>query len=123
MAEIIIGLNYLDHMKEQYTEWMAGDDDKSRTAAGNLRAPSKELLARWVVASWQKLSPELIKKSFLSCGLTNAVDGSEDDLIVCLQGETNTEARALLRDSVQQAVLVDEDIDEDVDELDEIDIC
>lgn len=114
-------------MKQQYTSWMAGEVDKTCTPAGNLRAPTKELLAKWVVVAWEKLSADLITKSFLSCGLTNSLDGSQDDLIVCLQGEANAQARALLRDPAQQTVQVDEEestsnIDVD-DDLDEIDVC
>ena len=32
----------------------------------------------WVRDAWNSVSPEVIRKSFLKCGLTNALDGTED---------------------------------------------
>lgn len=40
--------------------------------------PDIELVAKWVKDAWDSISPELIKKSFLKCGISNAMDGSED---------------------------------------------
>ena len=55
--------------------------DKQLTKGGNQRAPPMTLYLDWVVDAWEGLSRELIEKSFKSCGITNALDGSEDDLI------------------------------------------
>ena len=48
---------------------------------GKLSASERRLLTtKWVVESWEKIKhdKEMIKHSFLKCGLSNALDGSED---------------------------------------------
>ena len=50
-----------------------------------LTTASKETCCHWIKAGQEYLaeSKEMIKKSFLVCGLTNALDGSQNDLIRC----------------------------------------
>ena len=49
-----------------------------------------------------ELSKEMIRKSFLACGLTNAVDGSEDDEIHCLKpGQPCEKGCELLREHLK----------------------
>jgi len=35
----------------------------------------------WIATAWEELPEELISKSFKTCGITTAIDGSEDDQI------------------------------------------
>jgi hypothetical protein len=51
------------------------------TNAGNPKAPPIEEVLTWVQQAWNELVPELIRKSFLACGISNALDGSENDQI------------------------------------------
>ena len=34
----------------------------------------------WVKESWQDLSKEMVEHSFKKCGISNALDGTQDDL-------------------------------------------
>ena len=34
----------------------------------------------WISRAWEKITEETVKKSFKSCGISNALDGSEDNL-------------------------------------------
>ena len=68
--------------KARYNEWMA-TLEKSYTPAGNVHAPSKLLCLQWAKELWDYLSSELVKKSFVSCGISVSVDGSEDHEIHC----------------------------------------
>lgn len=43
-------------------------------ANGNLRPPSRQLLATWIVAAWKRISPQLIVKAFVSTGITTPAD-------------------------------------------------
>lgn len=36
---------------------------------------------KWIKASWDSVSPEVIRKSFLKTGICNVLDGSEDNLL------------------------------------------
>ena len=51
------------------------------TLSGKKRAPSKELLLTWINRTWNEIARDSIQKSFKSCGIANAVDGSEDDAV------------------------------------------
>lgn len=59
--------------------------EKTFTDAGNMRAPSMELYLHWIVDAWEQLPKDLIIKSFKGCGLTLALDGSEDSMIHCFK--------------------------------------
>jgi len=47
------------------------------TAGGNIRKPGLAVVCQWVVDAWKEI-PE-VAKSFLKCGISSAMDGSEDD--------------------------------------------
>ena len=66
--------------KELYDEWLL-NGEHTFTPCGNLRSPSKLLCIQWVKQAWDKVTDEIIIKSFLICGISNAVDGSQDHLI------------------------------------------
>ena len=38
-------------------------------------------VCQWVKESWQELSKEMVERSFKKCGISNALDGTEDDLV------------------------------------------
>ena len=37
--------------------------------------------ANWVKNSWNAINPNMIKRSFKYCGISNDINGLEDDLI------------------------------------------
>ncbi|CAB4413835.1 unnamed protein product [Rhizophagus irregularis] len=47
-------------------------------------------MANWVKESWDAIDPNIIKRSFKYCGVSNAIDGSKDDLIFDLSKIANT---------------------------------
>ena len=51
------------------------------TSSGKKRAPSKVLVLQWVNKAWQEIPAELVIRSFKSCGISNALDGTEDDAV------------------------------------------
>ncbi|CAI7805331.1 unnamed protein product [Closterium sp. NIES-53] len=51
--------------------------------AGNIRKPPPELTLKWISKAWKAVPKELIQRSFLTCGISNALDGSQDNL--CMQ--------------------------------------
>ena len=51
------------------------------TASGKKRAPSKETVLRWIDRAWSEIPVDLIVRSFKSCGINNALDGTEDDAV------------------------------------------
>ena len=57
------------------------------TATGRQKKPSEELICLWIADAWREIPTDMIESSFLKCGITNHVDGSEDHLVY----ETNDE--------------------------------
>jgi hypothetical protein len=60
-------------------------------------APSE--VARWVSATWKAIPENIIVRSFKKCRISNALDGSEDDVLWEDDGEDKN-------DSVMTAILM-----------------
>ena len=48
---------------------------------GRVKRPSISNVCEWVKNSWQGVKSETIVKSLKKCGIGNALDGSEDDIL------------------------------------------
>ncbi len=50
-----------------------------------LATPSKELMCKWIKSGLDYFEDNqpMVKKSFLVCGITNALDGSENHFVHC----------------------------------------
>lgn len=123
---------------EQYDEWMASGVQEY-TEAGNMRPPPRKTIVEWVLTAWSRLSVDVIAKSFRSCALNLAVDGSEDSEIHCFKkgqpceaGSEQLQAQLSVLDELNLPnpfqVITDSDIEEandnaiDLDEDEDIDI-
>ncbi|CAI7887372.1 unnamed protein product [Closterium sp. NIES-54] len=73
------------------------------TRAGNLQKPPTETVLRWIDESWEAVPEELVKKAFVTCGISTSIDGTEDHLIL-----------AHMRDKGEVEVL--DDVNEMVDD-------
>lgn len=69
----------------EYDEWLSTDGIKNLTGAGNLKSPSRPVIAKWILKTWEELTQELVSRSFKPHALNMSVDGSEDDAIHCFQ--------------------------------------
>src|ERR1043166_5808455 len=66
---------------------------KEYTPSGRIKKPSYSLVANWVKDSWDAIDPNMIKRSFKCCGISNDVNGLEDDLIFDLSKLENVNNR------------------------------
>ena len=57
------------------------NDPFTYTPSGKKRVPSKEVVLRWIDRAWSEIPVDLITRSFKSCGINNALDGTEDDAV------------------------------------------
>lgn len=78
--DVSINKPFKDRMRQKWIEWMMADK-KKLTAAGNLCKPDLPIVVKWVKESWESIPSDMIKKSFLKCGISNKLDGTEDDFI------------------------------------------
>ena len=83
-ADVVWNACFKSHMRSHDT-WLAAPECHQYTKGGNMKAPSRSLLCEWVKSSWDAVSIELVKESFLSCAMTTSTDGSDDDKIHCLK--------------------------------------
>ena len=88
---------------EKYDAWNV-EGAPSFSAAGNMRAPPRCEIVQWILDAWDSLDRELIIRSFRSCSLTVAPDGSEDDQIHCLNEGQPCHAGLNRLTFIQQAV-------------------
>ena len=51
------------------------------TPAGKKRTPSRNLVLCCIKQSWREIPQEMLRKSFLTCGIYNVLDDTEDDAI------------------------------------------
>lgn len=71
-------------MRELHDQWLS-NGPMAYTKAGNIKAPDIEIVCEWVVKAWHGISSEIIVHSFRSCGISIALDGSEDGEITCFR--------------------------------------
>ena len=67
-------------MRRKYLNWMMTGPFEY-TPAGKKKAPLKNLVLRWVKQSWEEIPEEMVRRSFKTCGISNALDGTEDNAI------------------------------------------
>jgi len=67
-------------MHEEWTKWIETPTHHV-TLAGRLIRPSISDVCEWVKNSWQRVKSETIVKSLKKCGISNALDGSGDDIL------------------------------------------
>ena len=66
---------------------------KEYTPSGRIKKPSYSLVANWIKDSWDAIDPNMIKRSFKCCGISNDINGLEDDLIFDLSKLENVNNR------------------------------
>uniref|UniRef100_A0A914HJW5 DDE-1 domain-containing protein n=1 Tax=Globodera rostochiensis TaxID=31243 RepID=A0A914HJW5_GLORO len=71
-------------IRQQYEDWML-HGEKTTTSSGNTRAAPMNIYLNWIYEAWEGIPKENISKSFKTCGITNAFDGSEDGEIHCFK--------------------------------------
>jgi hypothetical protein len=70
---------------------MDGKCGHELTPTGKIRRSSIEMMCGWKRRAWNMVSTKIITKSFLKIGITNALDGSEDDML--WNGDENVDAK------------------------------
>ncbi|CAI7820428.1 unnamed protein product [Closterium sp. NIES-54] len=48
----------------------------------NIKKPPPAVVLKWISRAWKAVPTDLIKKAFLTCGISNALDGSEDHMVM-----------------------------------------
>ena len=80
LLDVCLNKPFKDRLREKWMTWMMSGE-KTFTPGGQLRAASLVTVCQWVKESWQELSKEMVERSFKKYGISNALDGTEDDLV------------------------------------------
>ncbi|KAH7950916.1 hypothetical protein HPB52_003124 [Rhipicephalus sanguineus] len=79
-ADVYWNRPFKANLRRSWEEFMRRAE---KTPKGNLRKPSHQDVLDFVAAAWEAVSEETVAKSFKGCGISNALDGSEEG---CLHG-------------------------------------
>lgn len=78
--DVSINKPFKDSLRQRWNMWML-EGDKTFTKGGNMRQVSLPEMCQWILTAWNEIKPEIIVKSFKKCGISNALDGTEDDYL------------------------------------------
>lgn len=78
--DVSINKPFKQYAREEYEKWLE-TPNLPRTPAGKIKKVPPSTVAAWISTAWKRISEETIRKSFKKCCITNALDGSEDDII------------------------------------------
>ena len=72
---------FKDIYRDAYDEWLADESKVELTRGGNRKPPNRIIILKWIKEAWATISPALIRKSFLKTGISNEMDGTQDDFL------------------------------------------
>jgi hypothetical protein len=69
-----------DRLRQQHLTWIA-DPARELTETGKIKRAASSEVARLVSAAWKAIPESIIVRSFKKCCISNALDGSDDDIL------------------------------------------
>ena len=100
--DVSLNKPFKDGVRKKWMQWMA-DGIHEFTASGRQKKPSEELMCSWISQAWNDIPAEMITASFLKCGITNNLDGTQDDLVYncCFERRNLQEIAKIRNEKVQ----------------------
>lgn len=78
--DVSVNKPFKDHVRDEYEKWLFTDNLPLTNTGKIKKAPASEV-ARWISVAWAKVSEDVVAKSFKKCFISNALDGSEDNIV------------------------------------------
>ncbi|KAM7313092.1 pogo transposable element with KRAB domain [Ixodes scapularis] len=75
-----------DYVRTAYNEWLI-HGEHALAPARRLKRATLDDLAKWVQGAWKALPRAMVVHSLKKCGLSNALDGGEDDCLWSMDSE------------------------------------
>ena len=103
---------FKEYVRASWQERMR--QDRAKTKKGNLKqpTPTHQDTINWVSKVWVSIKQETLTRSFLVCGISNALDCSENDLVSDDLPSVEMEAEGEGSDEEVEADGEDADVDE-----------
>lgn len=106
--DVCLNKPFKDRVRQRWMAWMA-EGIHELTATGRQKKPSEELMCQWIGEAWRDIPREMVARSFLKCGITNALDGSEDDCVF----DSSSDDESILEDEVVDELFASDSESED----------
>jgi len=78
--DVVLNKPVKDRMRQKWMAWMSSGQQEL-TKAGNFKRPGLSLVLSWVKSAWDEIPSSMVEKSFLKTGISNKLDGTEDDAL------------------------------------------
>ena len=75
--DVSINRPFKSKMQSQWATWFR--DHRAVTPRGNLKQPTRQNAIDWVSAAWAGIPAEMIKESFVLCGITADINGADNE--------------------------------------------
>ena len=82
--DVCLNKPFKDRVRKEWNNWMVSGE-KAFTKGGNMRPPQLDELANFVLKAWEDTETNMVVRSFKKRGVSNAMDGTEDDYRICLR--------------------------------------
>ena len=80
VLDVVCNKPFKNNLRKNYTAWLLAGNH-ALTPSGKIKKPSVQLLCEWILQAWADVSSESIINGFKKCCISNAMDGTEDDLL------------------------------------------
>ena len=97
--DVSINKPFKERLRQQYLTWIA-DPTRELTETGKIKSAAPSEVARWGSAAWKAIPKSIIVRSFKQCCISNALDGSEGDILWEDDGEVKDDSDWVTDDSV-----------------------
>lgn len=91
--DVCLNKPFKDRVREQWNQWMISGE-KSFTKGGSMRAPGLDMLCQFIIKAWNDIPEEIVINSFKKCGISNSLDGMEDDFLWATSEAVNSDDEA-----------------------------
>ena len=78
--DLSINKPFKESLRRFYGEWMA-ESNHRYTPGGKIKRPLLETMCSWILRAWDCNSSDVIVKRLKKADISNALDGTEDDVI------------------------------------------
>jgi len=78
--DVSVNKPFKDFVRAEYEKWILSDN-LPLTKSGKIKKTPMSKIAEWISRAWSQVSPAIVAKSFQKCWVTNAMDGSQDDIL------------------------------------------